>query len=86
MPDSVDSRILKSVQEMHADGKTILAYSVGMHAGLDNSTVSRWFPELAAEITSQLPVGAIKRAEWLSTGWLRQGYAPSFATRKGGSG
>jgi hypothetical protein len=98
MPDSVDSRIIKSVQEMHANGKPILAYSVGMHAGLDNSTVSRWFrdhgifydcwrrewliiiPELAAPVVGALPRGAINQASWLSTGWLRRGYAPKAPT------
>ena len=94
MAESIDSRIIESIREMYAEGKPILAYSVGMRAGFDNSTVSRWFrdhgifydcwrrewmiiiPELAGPVVEALPRGAINQASWLSTGWLRRGYAP----------
>ena len=94
MANSIDARIIKIIREIHAEGKPIFAYSVGMRAGFDPSTVSRWFkdhgifydcwrrewmiiiPELAAPVQAELPMGAIKRAGWLSTGWLRRGYSP----------
>lgn len=41
--DDLDIRIIESIKALHAEGKPIFAYSVGMHAGLDNSIVSRWF-------------------------------------------
>lgn len=85
-------RIIETIKRFHRDGQPIYAYNVGMVAGYDPSIVSRWFrdrgifwdhwrgewvcivPELAGEI---LETGAIRRAEWLSSGWLRRGYAPT---------
>ena len=38
-----DRKIIRSITALHYEGKPIYAYSVGAGAGLDNSTVSRWF-------------------------------------------
>lgn len=43
MAESIDSRIIKSIREMYAEGEPIFAYNVGMRAGFDPSTISRWF-------------------------------------------
>lgn len=43
MTGSIDSKIIKSIGGLYAEGKPIFAYDVGLRAGLDNSTVSRWF-------------------------------------------
>ncbi|MDF0591729.1 hypothetical protein [Candidatus Methanocrinis natronophilus] len=91
MAGDVDYRIIETIKRFHRAREPITAWRVGMGAGYDPATVSRWFrdhgifwdhgrrmwiaviPELAGPVLEKIPAGAIPAAEWLSTGWLRQG-------------